>query len=712
MEQSVIYCPRCGTAIKPGTRFCPKCGTEVRFVPGEPTPGENTPSGGGGTATVTRVTPQTVTTAKGPGKKGPIIAIAAVALVLVLVIVGVVAFHGRSASKEDETPTAEAETEQTPEAAEDEAGGEDAAVGEDAEAENTYIGYLDKALNAALSSEETCDEISEEHNDENADTLEEYDRYVGVYTDLYDEIEGYRSEAADLGIGDKKLLAAGDMIFNTAGSSMTIRARLYRFFRDFFAVYYDEEYSIPYQENYTTYEDYYYALRDWYDFATENYGEIEYPSCITSEWERYLADLTLNQTVLNKLAMGLNYGDPLRIQSAMNLAERYITQEELDYQSLMSGVGNETEHSRSQFSFASSLVEEARDYVALDQDAREEYEFEDLRDGTIRFVYDAIDTIYPSLYNTYDAFVLVKTGCINGTRKIVVEAEIPGFTQKYREVFSLDASYKGIYIKPPALAGDVNLTSAKDAQLTVTLSDMDGGIIDAKTFPVTIKSLYDVDWYSDEYGLATQDNVLCYLAPESASIAQLKRLAIDQMSSITGGAVESFVGYQDIGLGAYATTYLEAAGIMRALYESGVRYLMDPYSISGSNQHVLLPDAVLEQQGGLCVETSLVVASALQSAGMHAFLIFPPGHAQVAVEVWNSEDHIGEYFLIETTALDASSNNEDIYYEGLQTLLSGYATGLPIEYMSASDMEEYLQGVDYIVDCDDAAVLGMTPFAN
>ena len=195
MEQSVIYCPKCGTAIKPGTRFCPKCGTEVRFVPGEPTPGENTPSGGGGTATVTRVTPQTVTTAKGPGKKGPIIAIAAVALVLVLVIVGVVAFHGRSASKEDETPTAEAETEQTPEAAEDEAGGEDAAVGEDAEAENTYIGYLDKALNAALSSEETCDEISEEYNDENADTLEEYDRYVGVYTDLYDEIEGYRSEA-------------------------------------------------------------------------------------------------------------------------------------------------------------------------------------------------------------------------------------------------------------------------------------------------------------------------------------------------------------------------------------------------------------------------------------------------------------------------------------------------------------------------------------
>ena len=86
----------------------------------------------------------------------------------------------------------------------------------------------------------------------------------------------------------------------------------------------------------------------------------------------------------------------------------------------------------------------------------------------------------------------------------LVEAEIPGFTQNYKETFTLDSAYKAIYIKPPALTGDLNLSTAKDAQIKVTISDKDGSLIEAKTFPVTIKSKYDFEWYSDEYGLATR----------------------------------------------------------------------------------------------------------------------------------------------------------------------------------------------------------------
>lgn len=62
---------------------------------------------------------------------------------------------------------------------------------------------------------------------------------------------------------------------------------------------------------------------------------------------------------------------------------------------------------------------------------------------------------------------------------------------------------------------------------------------------------------------------------------------------------------------------------MNALYEMGVRYNMNPFSISGSNQHIQLPEDVIENQSGLCIETSLVIAGALQSANMHALLIFP-----------------------------------------------------------------------------------------
>ena len=60
---------------------------------------------------------------------------------------------------------------------------------------------------------------------------------------------------------------------------------------------------------------------------------------------------------------------------------------------------------------------------------------------------------------------------------------------------------------------------------------------------------------------------------------------------MTGGQMNSFVGYQNNAWNNhYVGTYLQAAGLMRAMYEMGVRYNMDPFSLSGSNQHILLPD--------------------------------------------------------------------------------------------------------------------------
>ena len=169
----------------------------------------------------------------------------------------------------------------------------------------------------------------------------------------------------------------------------------------------------------------------------------------------------------------------------------------------------------------------------------------------------------------------------------------------------------------------------------------------------------------------------------------------------------------------YVGTYVQVAGIMRALYETGVRYNMDPFSISGSNQHILFPEDVLEQKSGLCIETSLTVASALQSAGMHVFLVFPPGHAQVAVEVWNGrgEDKsgTGKYFLIETTALSSDWNNQKAFVDDANALLSeNRLLGTsPISYYNQEEWYRYLtkEGT-YLVDCDDLSAFNLAPFSN
>lgn len=546
-----------------------------------------------------------------------------------------------------------------------------------------------------------------------------FNQYASLLDQTHSDLSALRGQADEISLSDKTLRDAVDEYFSMVSDSQRSLFEIWDFMADYFELLDSVLCDKPLPENYTDVGEYFDDLYEWYQKAEEGYDAIEScPSCMDSQWKRYGDNLDMNYGICQKLYDAQRYHDPLRQQSAINMAARNDTVDELQYTEFLDALKGELDHSSNQRRIAASLAEEIHSYVELEEEDRSEYTFQYIRKGKITLAYDALDTIYPALYNTYDAFLVIRTGCISGTRDILVEAEIPGFTQSYQETFHLDSAYKAIYIKPPALTGDLDLASSKNAQIKVSVFERDGTVIEVKTFPVTLKSKYDFEWRSDEYGVATKDNILCFLTPESPSISNLKRQAIDEIGKMSGGQMESFVGYQNtVWNNHFVGTYLQTAGIMRALYESGVRYSMDPFSISGSNQHILFPDDVLRQRSGLCIETSLVVASALQSAGMHVFLIFPPGHAQVAVEIWNgtgqSTSGTGQYFLIETTALSSSRNNQDIFVEEANSLLENRALNKsPIQYLNSDSWKEYISGDTYIVDCDDYEVLGLTPFSN
>ena len=618
----------------------------------------------------------------------------------------------------------------TPEEGEIQDGGSDLSGGAPVDVSaNELVGYVDQAqaltdqadseISALLDQQDAL--FGDTNGLANAEAI--IDVYRQIYTvsaDLSSDLADLRSRANAVSGLDEKLRYAGQEYFNMVCDPRQAYRDIWAFYRDFMPL----AFHLDQRPLESSSEDlaYYDELYDWYLSVQEEYDAItSCPPCMQSQWERFGETIGLNDNISRKLYLGMEYPDPLRLVSAYNLSARYNTVAGLQVDEILNCLKGESEHIGTQGSLAYSLAEEIRAYAGMDEAERDRYAFENIASGTIYLEYDAVDTIYPALYNTYDAFLIIKTGCASGTRKILVEAEIPGLTQAYRESFTVDSAYTEIYIKPPALTGELNLSSAKDAQLQLTISEQDGTLIEAKTFPLTIKSKYDFDWYTDEFGAATQDNILCFLTPESEAIAQLKRDAIDQIYSMSGGRMESFVGYQSNYWGSNLVgTYLQVAGIMRALYEDGVRYNADSFSLSGSNQHILFPEDVLAQRSGLCIETSLVVASALQSAGMHVFLVLPPGHAQVAVEIWNGrgEDTTGTacYFLIETTALSESWNNQNVFVADANAMLSEepyFLNESPITFHNDDWWIDYLtQDGAYIVDCADLSVLGMTPFAN
>jgi hypothetical protein len=281
-----------------------------------------------------------------------------------------------------------------------------------------------------------------------------------------------------------------------------------------------------------------------------------------------------------------------------------------------------------------------------------------------QYSYEVPDVIRPALYRSTDYIVYFK-GSSEEEKELLLTVEVPGFTQKYEQKITLTPQELKMKIRPPLLEGVLKtLNISKEAQIKVTLQDTATQkylIQDSK--PITILSKYDMKWSSEDGSETYYEDIAAWVTPESPKIKELLRNSVDTLSEMTNGYIDAIVGYQPIsGLQTYEVTWYQIAAIFDTLSNYyGVRYNATPVSTSGSEsqQRIALPEDVITQKSGLCIETAVTMASAIEATGMHAMVLILPTHAQVAVEDWSGS---GSYYLIETTALTAPDWNDIIIY--------------------------------------------------
>lgn len=322
--------------------------------------------------------------------------------------------------------------------------------------------------------------------------------------------------------------------------------------------------------------------------------------------------------------------------------------------------------------------------------------------------YTLIDEIYPNLYPATNSIVNLAIYTDKDFRDVTVTAEIPGFTQVYEQKLTITPEITYLMIKPPVLSDMPDLSSAKDTQLIFKITDnITGDIIAQESQSIKLYSIYDYRSNSDEFGVIQNDNILAWMTPESEGVLAVRRNAVAWLEQNLGRDAGMLPGYQPAygyGDGEEANiTYIQIAAIQSAISAMGVRYNMGPYSLNAT-QRVLMPDAVLASQSGICIETAVLMASILQSADMHPMIVFTPGHAQVAVESWSGS---GQYFLIETTNLPFDASVDD-----MNTLTALYSSEDWAEYLSQSSQKaQQSGGMVYIVDCDLAKILNIKGLA-
>lgn len=103
---------------------------------------------------------------------------------------------------------------------------------------------------------------------------------------------------------------------------------------------------------------------------------------------------------------------------------------------------------------------------------------------------------------------------------------------------------------------------------------------------------------------------------------------------------------------------------VRVIYEFlkkdiGIKYVNQPFTALCENdsQRVVLPEKVLENKAGNCIDLTVLFASLLEGFGINSLILLTENHAFIG---WGNPNRTREMFFLETTAISVASFEEAV----------------------------------------------------
>ncbi|MCS5713515.1 DUF4011 domain-containing protein [Herbiconiux sp. CPCC 205716] len=230
----------------------------------------------------------------------------------------------------------------------------------------------------------------------------------------------------------------------------------------------------------------------------------------------------------------------------------------------------------------------------------------------------------------------------------------------------------------------------RPGRITARLSDADGTLIAQAAADVDV--LAASQWRTTPVQLG-MELLPAYVQPNAAAIQPLLHEAGELLEQTTGD--RSMTGYQ---LDDPTRVDATVAAIFEAMRERGIRYAEPPASWAGTGQKVRTPAEVLEGRVGTCLDTTVVIAAALEQAGINSTLWIFDGHALLGYWRHNSElgsvvdvepadlinrVALGQIVLIETTAVTDQRAGD---VEAAKSAARARIEGAPSTFIGAVDV--------------------------
>jgi hypothetical protein len=285
--------------------------------------------------------------------------------------------------------------------------------------------------------------------------------------------------------------------------------------------------------------------------------------------------------------------------------------------------------------------------------------------GGIRVEVSPMDAVLASTYLQMSNlnFTVIDFNIINPTdtpRTVIVESEIPGYTEKAINTVVVPARGKTTVGQTPSLRPSAIPSEMTTATLHYKIALADGTRIDEQTKPIKIYAKDTMVWAVRDGAEVNEMTpfIAAWVTPHAAEIDPLVRKAAEYNPG------ESMNGYQ---CGASCTDQQwadDTNGQVKAIFMA----LKNDYQLtyinsllaygkeSENSQRVRLPKDSLASKSANCIDGAVLYASAIESMGMNPHIILLPTHAFVCYDT--KDDSTGYLNCLETTVTRSATFEE------------------------------------------------------
>ena len=270
-----------------------------------------------------------------------------------------------------------------------------------------------------------------------------------------------------------------------------------------------------------------------------------------------------------------------------------------------------------------------------------------------------------------------------------ISMSIPQFT--LQQSFQVEATpeFQNLTFKPPLLTPNESVLDAlvgpgeRAAELDLNIENS-SSVVCAISAGIELKSRLWMLWYDTASGTDNAQYLAGWVTPDSPAVRLLIGRTTQRIRNNPSKypGLSELVGYDDNATPSLVIEQVNA--IFDTLqYDYHVTYASDNLPVLQDDaQKIRLPSDILNSQApyGMCVETTAIMASAVESLGMRPYFVITHTHAYLGVAVGTATTAPIEYW--ETSLLTNGNDGKQANYNGDQEYARDYSNNNIVEVIN------------------------------